>query len=452
MAKDINQLSDLRGKTVVTQINGPHLSLIGNMLKDAGLSTHDVTIKFVNDITAAPDWKDTSVATDPANAFRRDPQVSGATCISPDIQALVGSLKDGVGTGQEGTMKGARAIFTTRIANNIIFDVYAVRRDFLERNPGVVKGFREKHLAEQEYFLSEVENIEKKSGANKDRVARFRTLCKPLAKIFNQDENAVDDYVIWVGSGLHLAGRVGNTDFFNDTSPVNFGSTTSRIQDFFKELGLISSPVALATVPPDDPEMRIKVSSTGHQEPSPINPVNVTSTDGKRVLFAFSFSFPANSADLKWRDYASVFARIYETTSRYGGAAIELRGHADPFVYDFLMKKYNEGAKTYEVKSVVHPMPSLEEIKGILTTNNKLSQDRADAVKAAYQQYLQTDYPSRPADATASRFDAKGMGITQPIVKEPKTPADTARNMRVEMVVLAVESELQPGISPEDMH
>ena len=39
VAKGITSLADLKGKTVVTQINGPHLSLIGNMLKDAGIAT-----------------------------------------------------------------------------------------------------------------------------------------------------------------------------------------------------------------------------------------------------------------------------------------------------------------------------------------------------------------------------------------------------------------------------
>jgi hypothetical protein len=48
---NLEKLSDLKGKTIVTQRNGPHLSLVGNMLQDAGLSASDVTIKYVREIT-----------------------------------------------------------------------------------------------------------------------------------------------------------------------------------------------------------------------------------------------------------------------------------------------------------------------------------------------------------------------------------------------------------------
>ena len=69
-------------------------------------------------------------------------------------------------------------------------------------------------LRQQEYFLGELANIEKKHDADRKRVDAFKALCKPLAKIFNQDENAVSDYIIWVGSDSQLAGRAGNTKFF----------------------------------------------------------------------------------------------------------------------------------------------------------------------------------------------------------------------------------------------
>ena len=196
VAKGISSLADLKGKTLVTQINGPHLSLIGNMLKDAGLQPNDVTIKFVTQITAASGFDPRQPADDPANAFRRDPQLTGAACISPDIQALTAGGT--VGTGLEGTVKDARAIFTTRTASNIIFDTYAVRRDYLGEHPEVVEAFRNTHLQEQEYFLGELANVEKKRDADRKRVEAFKKLCQPLAKIFNQDENAVNDYINWV--------------------------------------------------------------------------------------------------------------------------------------------------------------------------------------------------------------------------------------------------------------
>ena len=78
VAKGISSLADLKGKTLVTQINGPHLSLIGNMLKDAGLQPGDVHDQ-VRQATSPPrpGFNPKAPAEDPANAFRRDPQLTG---------------------------------------------------------------------------------------------------------------------------------------------------------------------------------------------------------------------------------------------------------------------------------------------------------------------------------------------------------------------------------------
>ncbi len=151
-----------------------------------------------------------------------------------------------VGTGLEGTVKGARAIFTTKTASNIIFDTYAVRRDFLGDHPEIVEAFREAHLRQQEIFLRELANIEKKRDADRKRVEAFKTLCKPLAKIFNQDENAVSDYIIWVGSDSQLAGRAGNAKFFDDANPIGFRATTGAHPGIFPGLGLIQSATTIA--------------------------------------------------------------------------------------------------------------------------------------------------------------------------------------------------------------
>ncbi len=442
VAKDITKVADLKGKTIVTQINGPHLSLIGNMLKDAGLSAHDVNIKFVSDITAAPDWNVKNAATDPANAFRRDSQLSGATCISPDIFALTGGTE---GTGREETVKGARPVFTTKTASKIIFDTYAVRRDFLDKNPNVVKAFREKHLDEQEYFLSEVENIEKKKDSDKARVARFKSLCKPLAKIFNQDEGAVGDYIVWVGSDLQLAGRSGNSEFFNDANPVGFRATTTRIQDFFKELGLIDSPVLVAVN-----KQGIEVTAPS-SAPTPL-PQPVETTGGK-VLFSYAFRFPAQTSEINWKDYADVFAQIHEIVSRYGGAGIELRGHADNFFYNFVAAKQAQGKTTYQRKNeagVFETLP-LPKVQELVKDADSLSSARSEAVKNAYRQYVQENFKSKSGDFNASRFNTKGFGVNDPIVKNPATPEDRAKNMRTEMIIVAVESELPSRFGKDDL-
>ena len=465
VAKGITSLADLKGKTVVTQINGPHLSLIGNMLKDAGLQPGDVTIKFVGQITAAPGYDPKAPAEDPANAFRHDPQLTGAACISPDILALTAGGT--VGTGLEGTVKGARPIFTTKTASNIIFDTYAVRRDFLGDHPEIVEAFRETHLHQQEFFLGELANIEKKRDADRKRVDAFKTLCKPLAKIFNQDENAVSDYIIWVGSDSQLAGRAGNAKFFDDANPIGFRATTMRIQEFFQGLGLIQSASTVAYNRP-------ALTERGTSEPAsdavntpaapPVAPKPAfASTQAVRkaaesanasVMYRFTFKFPAQVSEINWHDYPDVFSKINETVNRYGGAVVQLRGHADNFFYNFVQAKQRAGQTTYQRriagtdKFETLPLPKPEEL---LNDANALSYSRAFAVKRAYAAYVRDNLHLGPDEVDLSRFDVKGMGITDPVEKNPTTPDQRAENMRGEMVIIAAESEIPAEIGADDL-
>ena len=428
VAKGITSLADLKGKTVVTQINGPHLSLIGNMLKDAGLQPTDVKLKFVKEITAAPGFDPKQPAEDPANAFRRDPQLTGAACISPDIQALTAGGM--VGTGLEGTVKDARPIFTTKTASNIIFDTYAVRRDFLGEHPEVVEAFRDAHLQEQQYFLGELANVEKKRDADRKRVEAFKKLCQPLAKIFNQDENAVSDYIIWVGSDSQLAGRAGNAKFFDDTNPVGFKATTARIQEFFVGLGLIESPTTIAYNRPP-------LTERGASEPAntALAPANVktaapkpafASTEAVRkaadsasanVMYHYTFQFPAQVSEINWHDYPEVFAKINETVNRYGGAVVQLRGHADDFFYNFVRAKQQQGQTTYQRrvpgtnKFETLPLPKPEEL---LNDANALSYSRAFAVKRAYAAYVRDNLHLGPEEGGFLPLRREGHGTRRP--------------------------------------
>jgi outer membrane protein OmpA-like peptidoglycan-associated protein len=466
VAKGITSLADLKGKTIVTQVNGPHLSLIGNMLKDAGLQPTDITIQYVKDITAAADYNPKLPAEDPANAFRRDPRLTGATCISPDILALTAGGT--IGTGMEGTVKDARAIFTTKTASNIIFDTYAVRRDFLTAHPEMVQAFRDAHLREQEFFLGELANIEKKREADRKRVEAFKALCRPLAKIFNQDENAVSDYIIWVGSDSQLAGWAGNAKFFDDANPVGFRATTARIQDFFQSLGLIESVSKIAyNPPPAPPAAPASAAPAEAANPASVKPPApkpaFESTQAVRkaaesadanVMYRYTFKFPAQVSEINWRDYQDVFARINETVNRYGGAIVQLRGHADNFFYDFVLAKQRQGQTTYQRrvagtdKFETLPLPKPEEI---LNDANTLSYSRAFAVKQAYAAYVRENLHLGPEEVDFSRFDVKGMGIADPVIKNPTTADQRAENMRGEMVIISAEGEIPAEIGPADL-
>jgi outer membrane protein OmpA-like peptidoglycan-associated protein len=457
VAKGITSLADLKGKTVVLQQNGPHVDLVQVLLQDAGLKPGDVNLKYVHDITMDPKAPKDGQAHDPANALRKDASLTAAACISPDILALTAGGT--VGTGAEDSVKGARPILTTRTASRVIADVYAVRRDFFEAQKPLVQSFVAAHLAEQKRFLEALANIAKKTQANAAQVAEFKKLSKPLAGIFLQDENAVNDYILWAGVDSQLAGLAGNIEFFTASdNPVGFEATQTRILTYYEEAGIVSRVQKLhpagwnfasdfgTSSKPVEPDKKTFASAAEVRHAA-------DSKDASK-LFSFTFKFPAKMAEIHWQDYREVFETMHEKVSRYGGAVVQLRGHADNFFYNFVQMKRAKGETTYQrrvegsTQFETLPLPSPEEVAN---SANKLSYSRAFAVKQAYAEYLREALGKTPEEMDLSRFDVKGMGISDPVVKSPTTPEEREANMRGELVILAVEAEVPVGFGADDL-
>ncbi|MBI4024452.1 MAG: hypothetical protein HY360_05690 [Verrucomicrobia bacterium] len=462
VAKDIQKLTDLKGKTIVVQKNGPHVDLVQVLLQDAGLKPGDVNLKYVSEITfnaaAAKDGK----AHDPANALRADPSLAGAACIFPDILTLTAGGK--VGTGAEDSVKGARPILTTRTASRVIADVYAVRRVFFEEHKELVTNLVSTWLQEQKLFHDHLENIANKKSSDAGKVAAFKTLCKPLAGIFLQDQAAVNDYILWVGVDSELAGAAANAEFFGSPkNPVGFETTCQRIQSYYSQTGLIRTTTKLASAGFDYGALSGAAAATSAKPAkAPVKTVFGTAQEARKaaeskdasVLFEYTFKFPATMSELDWRQHKNVFETMHEKVTRYGGAVVQLRGHADNFFYNFVQLKRQKGETTYERRVPGTdrfeplPLPSTEEV---VNSANKLSYSRAFAVKKAYAQYLREALGLTPEEIDLSRFDAKGMGIGDPIHANPVTSEAREANMRGQMMIIAVESEIPIEFGKDDL-
>ena len=455
VAKDIKTLSDLKGKTIVVQQNGPHVDLVQVLLQDAGLQPGDVTIKYVKDISFNPkSGKD--VANDPANALRNDPSLTGASAIEPDILALTAGGK--VGTGAEDSVKGATPILTTRTANRVIADVYAVRQDYFDTHPDQVKAFVKAMLDEQATFKGYLDNIALKGSANPAKTAEFKKLCKPLAGIFEGDEAAINDYILWLGVDSELAQASGNVTFFTDkNNPVGFSATQARIHTYYQTVGLVSGPHALGLAAWDWNDFTSGKAVAAAAKPKFVDQSAVRQAESgsdARTLFTYTFKFPAKMSELKWQDYPEVFDTIHEKVSRYGGAVVQLRGHADNFFYNFVQMKAGHGDKTYQRRNPdtgqfeTLPLPGLDELTNAA---NQLSISRAVAIKQAYAKYLREKVGLSPAEIDLSRFDVKGMGVTDPVYPNATTPEQREANMRGQLVIIGVESELPTNFGADDL-
>ncbi len=451
VAKDIKTLSELKGKSIVVQKNGPHLDLVQVLLQDAGLKPEDVTLKFVKDITMIDENK----ISDPASAFREDSSITGAACIYPDILTLTAG--GNVGTGAEDSVKGARPILSTRTASRVVADVYAVRKDFFQSNREMVHGFVSELLATQASFMSELDAVKNKKSAS----AEFKKRCAPLAQFALQDSGAVNDFILWLGVDSELAGLAGNRSFFADTkNPVGFAPTAQRTATYFQSIGNLTTAVIPSVANWDynsDFSTKGTVIPVKKAKPAFATPAAVRNAASKQdasELFRYTFQFPANAAEIKWQDYRSTFDTLYDTVYRYGGAVVQLRGHSDNFFYNFALMKHQQGATTYKQRKpgtnefIEKPLPKLEQLRG---SSKRLSYDRAFSVKRAYASYLREAIGLTAAEIDLSRFDVKGMGITDPVHAKPTSPAQRAENMRGEMVIFAVESEISLDFGMDDL-
>ena len=169
----IKKPSDLKGKTIALQAYGPHVDYLGKILADAGVRFSDVKIKWLKDLTGT----DNSPS---AALYEKD--IDAALVIIPDALALTSNGT--VGTGSEDSVKGARILLSTKSANRIISDVYAVRADYLKANKEQVGKFVHALMLAEE----KLQKIVKAKDSDK---ASYSKIFKTSAKLLLDSEQAI---------------------------------------------------------------------------------------------------------------------------------------------------------------------------------------------------------------------------------------------------------------------
>jgi outer membrane protein OmpA-like peptidoglycan-associated protein len=431
----------------VGQLYGPHmLDMMPKILADAGLQPDDVTFRYVSEIAATSPERVT-VARDPANALRNDKTLAGAAMIGPDIAAVT------AGEGA-GAVRNSKALFTTRTAPRLIADVIAVRRDYFEKNEPQLKLFVKTLLEESNAFASDLDNVALKKSANPAQTAAFKKKVEPLAKIFLGDATLANDFIMWVGVDAELAKVKGNVEFFQSKkNPVGYQATLETTETYLVKTGFLTATSNLRHADWDWSNLgaaAFVAKATNTPAFTNVEAVRAAAASADSTeLMKKTFQFAASESELSWRDYESVFDELHEKVRRYGGAVIQIRGHADPFLYNFFRMKLAKGERTYDKGSQKGlQIPPLE---AVANAANKLSYTRAAAVKSAYAAYLREKVGAGQDEIDLSRFDIRGMGLSEPIYPNPVTKEQIASNMRGELVIIAVETELSTDFMLEDL-
>lgn len=416
--QSIKTTRDLKGKTVALQAYGPHVDYLSKILADAGLSPKDVTLRWSADLTAG--------AKSPAAALH-DPKVDAALVIIPDAMALTSAGT--VGTGAEDSIKGARILLSTKTANRIIADVYAVRADYLQSSRAEVEKF-------VRGLIQGEDALRKLFAARASRGAEYKEAMSAAARELLDSPKATAE-VEGMYQDAEFVTLAGNAAFFTRAeNPRNFATLNKEIQSAFVSLGLIARSLpmehaqwdykafgapALAAAPEARRFDSDKVASMVARKQS-------EGRLGEGELFSFEVRFQPNQDKFTPELYADAFKRVVALAATYGGAIITVEGHSDPTAYlrlkrdrspDIVLSRTQQSAKN-------------------------LSLSRAIAVRDSVVAFAK----SQGVSLDPSQLAVVGHGITQPKTGmcgndpcAPKTEAEWQSNMRVAFRILQVEAE-----------
>jgi ABC-type nitrate/sulfonate/bicarbonate transport system substrate-binding protein len=410
---NIKRPEQLKGKTISLQAYGPHLEYLDRILAGAGLSFKDVKIRWTKDLTGTEET--------PVAAFH-EASVDAAMVITPDALALTSGGK--TGTGSENSVKGARILLSTKTADHVIADVYAVRADYL--------GNHREEVANLVQGLMLAEEATAKLFRNKG--AGYSETLRSSAQILLDSADALSDT-----EGLYFdcryVGWKGNVKFFADkNNPRNFERMTADIQKGLSGLGMISGRSVLENAKWDYNKFKPGLADTANVEAPKFDAGKVAKAVTKRqqseegVLFSFEIYFKPNQNTFPLELYKNEFHKVIEYATTYGGAIITVEGHSDPLEY---LKKKKSG--TVELV-----------LRQIKQSAKNLSLSRANQVRQNIIDYSK----SRGIVLDESQFAVVGHGIMSPVGGTcgedpcaPKNEKEWLSNMRVVFKILQVEGE-----------
>jgi len=469
-AEGIGKLNDLKGKKIALQRGGPHLALVDDSLKAAGLTWKDIT----------PVWCDDLTATDnsPAAVFRAG-KADAACVISPDMLGLCGGL-DQKGSGAEGSVKGSHVVVSTAQANRSIADVYAVRSDYFAKNRDKVERFVAMYLKGTNDLLA----AKKEYNDGKGKSEVYMNALKMAQAIYGEavlPTLEVDAHGLV--SDASFVGLPGNVSFFEDAGNLNgFAAKQKSTLDLVTSIGIAKNrfgfePARLeyrkiATLAGID--YVAAAASTGRIK-AEIESFSEDLADDGNTIVSFAIPFEPNQEGFNPDTYGMEFSRVLQSLSTFGNSVIVIRGHSDPSmtIKAFLkagMEKgiltrsgrlEREGGTGYEYflrgqKIDLAQTPNLineiqngnfvgasENPNETMTAALNLSLVRSQVVKKAIVEYAKVS----GINLDASQIQPQGVGIREPVFPKPKSLDEARKNMRVEFRLVKVPAE---AIKPSD--
>lgn len=412
----IKTASDLCGKTIAINYDGPHLNYANKVLSDAGCDISKNNFFWTKDLTGTDET--------PSAALGQG-NVDAAFVIIPDALALTSG--GNVGDGSEDSVKGAKILLSTKTANRVITDVYAVRKDYYDQNSKEVQALASTLFQAQESLQS--------TASLKNDL--YRNLMKASAGILLDSPDAIADT-----EGLlldaEIAGFSKNVQFFQKKNNFrNFEQIVKESAAGVKALGVIKLVGKVLKAELNYAMLAGGITNTSLVEKPRFDSNSVARVVERRqkqntladdTIFEFEVYFKPNQKVFNESLYQDKFKRVTEMAATYGGAVITVEGHSDPMGY---LKKKKKGDTSYILNQVKQAA-------------RNLSLTRAQTVRDAIIEYGK----QQKASMDPSQFAVIGHGIASPNTGlcgqdpcAPQTKAQWLSNMRVVFRIIQVEAE-----------
>ncbi|MEM6941007.1 MAG: ABC transporter substrate-binding protein [Pseudomonadota bacterium] len=408
-AEGIERIEDLKGERIAIQSNGPHVDFVGRILADGGVSFADVEIVWVADLTGDGDTPSAALA---------DGRADAAAVILPDARFLTSG--GAVGTGAEGSIRGAKILISTQEAASVIGDYIAVRADYFDAARDDIARMVSIFFQAEE----EMRQFMAKDG-DPNRAAMARLMAGEFLGGLPDEEG------VFLWQDAITDGWSGNAKHFADPAePRRFEVLLEEVNIALRGAGRLSAPALLGTAGWDYTALTDGLQNLDDRQIAAFNPEAAAAAVRKlrrtgqldaNTKIDFQVYFEPDSTAFPTALYADDFEEILRLASTYSGAIITVEGHSDPLHF---LRREQAGADNAELRA-------------IRTSTQNLSLDRAIAVVDALNGYAQ-DIEVR---MNRDQFTVDGVGISSPVHNPPKTEAEWRENMRVIFRVLTVQAE-----------
>ncbi|MEO0568012.1 MAG: ABC transporter substrate-binding protein [Pseudomonadota bacterium] len=405
----IAKIDDLKGKKIAIQANGPHVDFVGRVLADGGLSFEDVEIVWVSELTGDGDTPSAAIAEGRADA---------AAVILPDARFLTSG--GNVGTGAEGSVRGATILISTQEAASVIGDYIAVRADYFDANRD--------DIARMVNILFQAEE-DMRSFMAKDGDALQTKMAALMANEFLGGLPTEEGVFLW--QDAITDGWSGNAKHFGDPNEARrFEVLLGEVNVALRGADRLDAPANLNTAEWDYSKLADGLKNLDDRQIASFNPEAAAAAVQKlrrtgqldaNTKIDFEVYFEPDSTSFPIDLYADDFEEILRLASTYSGAIITVEGHSDPLHF---LRREKDGADNAELRA-------------IRTSTQNLSLDRAIAVVDALTSYAK-DIEIR---MNRDQFTLDGVGISSPRHSPPNTEAEWRENMRVVFRVLTVQAE-----------